>query len=81
MSTGVKTAAFGNARHLKTRKNHRVSIREESLTLAKEFAEDWYLPLRANHLRLHLTPFFGWRRHMPDLSARYRSSTKVSHRA
>jgi integrase len=27
-------------------KNHRVSTKEESLALAKEFAEDWYLELR-----------------------------------
>lgn len=155
-------------------KEQRKSTKEESLGLAKEFAEDWYLTLRgkntrgeltsektftkageqflrefeadtagernpkcltnhANHLRLHLLPFFGklglslinttkiqeyriarmqstyrgkspaaatlqkeivtlrmtlkaavrhgWLGHMPDLSAPYRSSTKVSHRA
>ncbi|WP_298858658.1 hypothetical protein [uncultured Sulfitobacter sp.] len=155
-------------------KNHRVSTKEESLKLAKEFAEDWYLTLRgkqsrgelknertfakagelflrefeadtmgernpkclsnhSNHLRLHLTPFLGplglseitttkiqeyriarlqstyrgkhpaaatlqkeivtlrmtlkaavrhgWLDHIPDLTAPYRSSTKVSHRA
>ena len=157
-----------------TGKNRRASTKEESLRLAKEFAEDWYLTLRGknakgeltnehsfafagekfllefeadtmgqrnpkclknhqNHLRLHLLPFFGrlglseitttkvqeyrlarmqstyrgknpaaatvqkemvtlrmtlkaavrhgWLGHLPDLSAPYRSSTKVSHRA
>ena len=155
-------------------KNHRVSTKEVSLSLAKEFAEDWYLTLRGklsrgelknertfaqaadqflkefeadtmgqrnpktlknhqNHVRLHLNPFFGrmglseisttkiqefrltrmqstyrgkhpaaasiqkeivtlrmalkaavrhgWLSHLPDMSAPYRSSTKVSHRA
>jgi len=163
-----QTATFLNSR------NHRVSTKEVSLRLAKEFAEDWYLTLRGKHtrgelvsentfakageqflrefeadtagersprclanhanlLRLHLLPFFGklglshitttkiqeyrigrlqsryqgnppsasslqkeivtlrmtlkaavrhgWLDHMPDLSAPYRSSTKVSHRA
>ncbi len=32
-------------------KNHRVSTKEESLKLAKEFAEDWYLGLRGKHSR------------------------------
>jgi site-specific recombinase XerD len=155
-------------------KNHRASTKEESLKLAKEFAEDWYLTLRGkhsrgelknektfsfaskqflqefeadtmgernpkclinhkNHIRLHLLPFFGalglseitttkiqeyriarmqsrfrgrspaaatlqkeivtlrmtlkasvrhgWLNHVPDLSAPYRGSAKVSHRA
>ena len=155
-------------------KNHRISTKEVSLSLAKEFAEDWYLTLRGklsrgelknertfaqaadqflkefeadtmgqrnpktlknhqNHVRLHLNPFFGrmglseisttkiqefrlarmqstyrgkhpaaasiqkeivtlrmalkaavrhgWLSHLPDMSAPYRSSTKVSHRA
>ena len=155
-------------------KNHRVSTKEASLSLAKEFAEDLYLTLRGklsrgelknertfaqaadqflkefeadtigqrnsktlknhqNHVRLHLNPFFGqmglseisttkiqdfrlarmqstyrgkhpaaasiqkeivtlrmalkaavrhgWLSHLPDMSAPYRSSTKVSHRA
>ena len=155
-------------------KNHRSSTKEESLHLAKEFAEDWYLTLRGknargeltnehsfafagekfllefeadtmgernpkcltnhqNHMRLHLLPFFGksglseitttkiqeyrlarmqskyrgkhpaaatvqkeivtlrmtlkaavrhgWLSHLPDFSAPYRTSTKVSHRA
>lgn len=30
-------------------KNHRVSTKEESLSQAKEFAEDWYLGLRGKH--------------------------------
>lgn len=155
-------------------KNRRSSTKEESLGLAKEFAEDWYLTLRGknargeltneysfafagekfllefeadtmgqrnpkcltnhqNHMRLHLVPFFGklglsditttkiqeyrlartqstyrgkhpaaatvqkeivtlrmalkaavrhgWLSHIPDFSAPYRSSTKISHRA
>ncbi|WP_299293927.1 hypothetical protein [uncultured Tateyamaria sp.] len=155
-------------------KNRRTSTKEESLRLAKEFAEDWYLTLRGkqargelpndrtfafaaekflvefeadtlgernpkclknhqNHVRLHLSPFFGrmrlaeistttiqeyrlarmqssyrgkppaaatiqkeivtlrmtlkaavrhgWLSHMPDMSAPYRSTSKVSHRA
>ena len=155
-------------------RNHRVSTKEESLKLAKEFAEDWYLGLRGKHsrgelknektfalaseqflrefeaetagernkscltnhhtnLRLHLVPFFGkmglseitttkiqdyriergqslyrgkppaastlnkeivtlrmtlkaavrhgWLSHLPDFTAPYRGSTKVSHRA
>ncbi len=155
-------------------KNRRTSTKEESLKLAKEFAEDWYLTLRGksaqgelpndraftfatekflkefeadtfgqrnpkclknhqNHVRLHLNPFFGrmglseitttkiqeyrlarmksiyrskppalatiqkeivtlrmtlksavrhgWLSHMPDMTAPYRGSTKVSHRA
>ena len=155
-------------------KNRRATTKEDSLKLAKEFAEDWYLTLRGkhsrgelpnertfsyaadkflqefeadtmgernpkcltnhqNHVRLHLNPFFGnlglseisttkiqeyrlarmqstyrgkhpaaatiqketvtlrmtlkaavrhgWLAHMPDMSAPYRSSTKVSHRA
>ena len=155
-------------------KNRPTSTKEESLKLAKEFAEDWYLTLRGmhsrgeltnektfsfagvqflkefeadtmgernpkclsnhkNHLRLHLLPFFGklglsqistgniqeyriartqsrfrgrppaaatlqkeivtlrmtlkaavrhgWLDHLPDLSAPYRGSAKVSHRA
>jgi len=32
-------------------KNRRVSTKEESLALAKEFAEDWYLELRGKHRR------------------------------
>lgn len=32
-------------------RNRRVSTREESLGLAKEFAEDWYLELRGKHRR------------------------------
>jgi integrase len=32
-------------------KNHRVSTKEESLALAKEIAEDWYLELRGKHRR------------------------------
>jgi len=30
-------------------RNHRVSTKEESLSHAKEFAEDWYLELRGKH--------------------------------
>ena len=30
-------------------KNHRTSTKEESLSYAKEFAEDWYLELRGKH--------------------------------
>jgi len=30
-------------------KNHRTSTKEESLSHAKEFAEDWYLGLRGKH--------------------------------
>ena len=155
-------------------KNHRTSTKEESLKLAKDFSEDWYLTLRGKHsrgelitektfglagdqflqefeadtigernpkclsnhkahLRLHLLPFFGklglsqitttkiqeyriarmqsqykgkspaaatlqkeivtlrmtlraavrhgWLNYLPDLSAPYRGSTKVFHRA
>lgn len=32
-------------------KNHRISTKEESLALAKEIAEDWYLELRGKHRR------------------------------
>jgi len=32
-------------------KNHRCSTKEESLQLAKDFAEDWYLTLRGKHSR------------------------------
>lgn len=32
-------------------KNHRVSTKEESLSQAKDFAEDWYLELRGKHRR------------------------------
>ncbi|MEZ5856681.1 MAG: phage integrase SAM-like domain-containing protein [Hyphomicrobiaceae bacterium] len=32
-------------------RNHRVSTKEESLALAKDFAEDWYLELRGKHRR------------------------------
>lgn len=32
-------------------RNQRVSTKEESLALAKEFAEDWYLELRGKHRR------------------------------
>jgi len=32
-------------------KNHRISTKEESLKLAKEFAEDWYLTLRGKQTR------------------------------
>lgn len=32
-------------------KNHRVSTKEESLALAKDIAEDWYLELRGKHRR------------------------------
>jgi len=32
-------------------KNHRTSTKEESLSHAKEFAEDWYLELRGKHRR------------------------------
>jgi integrase len=152
-------------------KNHRVSTKTDSLALAKEFAEDWYLTLRGkaargevkaektfkeaaaafereyeiitegqrspayvrghkDRIRLHLNPFFGsmplsqvtasaaqeyrihrrqsanpparttlhhefvtlrqalktairhgWLSHLPDLTAPYKSSGKVSHRA
>lgn len=31
--------------------NHRTTTKEESLALAKEFAEDWYLELRGKHRR------------------------------
>lgn len=155
-------------------KNHRISTKQESLQLAKDIAEDWYLTLRGkhsrgelknektfafaceqflkefeadtmgernpkclknhqNHTRLHLQPFFGklglsevtttkvqeyriarmqseyrgkppapatiqkeiitlrmtlkaavrhgWLNHLPDLSAPYRGTAKVSHRA
>lgn len=155
-------------------KNRRATTKEESLKLAKEFAEDWYLTLRGKHsrgelpnertfafaadkflqefeadtmgernpkcltnhqnnVRLHLNPFLGklglseitttriqeyrlarmqstykgkhpaaatiqkeivtlrmtlkaavrhgWLDYMPDMSAPYRSSSKVSHRA
>ena len=30
-------------------KNRRVSTKEESLSLAKEFVEDWYLGLKGKH--------------------------------
>ena len=32
-------------------KNRRVSTKEESLSLAKDIAEDWYLELRGKHRR------------------------------
>jgi len=32
-------------------KNHRTSTKEDSLALAKDFAEDWYLGLRGKHRR------------------------------
>ena len=152
-------------------KNHRVSTKSDSLALAKQFAEDWYLTLRGkaargevfaektfkqaavvfereyevitegqrspayvrghkDRLRLHLNPHFGpmalsmvtagavqeyrvrrhqhekpparttlhhelvtlrqvlktaqrhgWLQHLPDLTAPYKSSGKISHRA
>jgi hypothetical protein len=34
-------------------KNHRMSTKEESLKLAKDFAEDWYLTLRGKHSRVN----------------------------
>tara|TARA_R110002072_G_scaffold211424_1_gene368946 strand:+ start:360 stop:1508 length:1149 start_codon:yes stop_codon:yes gene_type:complete len=36
-------------------RNRRVSTKEESLSLAKEFAEDWYLELRGKHRRGEIT--------------------------
>ena len=36
-------------------KNHRVTTKEESLSLAKDFAEDWYLELRGKHRAGELT--------------------------
>lgn len=38
-------------RDLSRWQNHRVSTKEESLALAKDFAEDWYLELRGKHRR------------------------------
>lgn len=32
-------------------RNHRVSTKEDSLALAKEFAEDWYLEMRGKYRR------------------------------
>jgi len=36
-------------------KNRRASTKEESLRLAKEFAEDWYLTLRGENAQVELT--------------------------
>ncbi len=175
----VKVYKRGASRHWQCsayigQKNHRVSTKEESLALAKEFAEDWFLGLRdkkrrgelisektfahvapiflrefevitegqrnrqyvkghKTRLDLHLVPFFGkmglsqitagkvqeyrmhrietakgdkhparstihqelvvlrqvlktairhqWLDRLPDLSAPYKSSSKISHRA
>jgi hypothetical protein len=45
-STNVQTAAFGNAQSYFAGKNGRTSTKEESLSKAKEIAEDWYRQLR-----------------------------------
>ena len=46
-------------------KNRRSSTKEESLSLAKEFADDWYLTLRGKNARGELTneyepPHLNW---------------------
>jgi hypothetical protein len=45
-STNVQTPAFGNAQSYFAGKNSRTSTKEESLSKAKEIAEDWYRQLR-----------------------------------
>ncbi len=45
-STAVPTAPYGNAPPTSKEGEWRVSTKTDSLSLAKEFAEDWYPELR-----------------------------------
>lgn len=55
-------------------RQHRVSTGEEDLTLAKQFAEDWFIELRgksrAGHLHLHASDggrrYLSGRQELPD---------------